>query len=69
MGAWLRTALGVAAMLVPGGIVVLLGWGLGRALWTGWRVASAEAGGKPVALRHVLAGLSVRSVVRYALSG
>jgi hypothetical protein len=64
MWTWMRTAMGVTAMLVPGGLLVLLAWGLGRALWLQWRVASAEAHGEAVPFRRVLQGVSVRGVVR-----
>jgi hypothetical protein len=64
MWSWMRTAMGVMAMLVPGGLLVLLAWGLGRALWLQWRSASVEARGEPVPLRRVLQGVSVRGVVR-----
>jgi hypothetical protein len=48
--------------------VVLLGLSVGRVLWTGWRAASAEAQGGPVPVRRVLAGLTVRSIVREAFA-
>jgi hypothetical protein len=68
MRTWIRRVLGVAAVLVPGGVVLLLGLGVGRALWTEWRAASAEAQGRPVQVRRVLAGLTVRSIVREAFA-
>jgi hypothetical protein len=68
MRMWIRRVLGVAAVLVPGGVVVLLGLVVGRALWTGYRAASVEAQGGPVQVRRVLAGLTVRSIVREAFA-
>ena len=55
-------------VLIPGGLVLLLGYGLGRALRTEWKAASLQAPGQPVPMRQVIAGLSVRNIVREAFS-
>jgi hypothetical protein len=54
-------------MFIPGGFVLLLGWGLGRALRFSWQLAAQNAQGGRVPMRQVLAGLTVRDIVRQAL--
>jgi len=60
----------IGLVLLPGGFVLLFGYVLGRALWSGWRKASVEANGGPVHLREVVHTLHLRELVdeaRHAL--
>lgn len=68
MWTWARAVMNVAVAVIPGGLLLLLGVGLGRTLWAGWRQANAQAEGRPVPLRQVLRGVTVRGVVREAFS-
>jgi hypothetical protein len=65
MFAWLRMALALTVLVLPGGMVLLLGWALGRAFAARWREISAAHAGYG-ALLHALAALRFQDVVREA---
>jgi hypothetical protein len=63
MASWLKAAMWMGVAVVPGGILVLLAWGLGRALWHGWRLQAATG---HVELRRVFAEVTPRNLLREA---
>lgn len=64
----MKTGLGLVALLLPGGLLFLLGWVLVRALAraNARERSLAHAPGEPSRFRRVLSHLSLREVVREA---
>jgi hypothetical protein len=68
MWVWLRLALALVVALMPGGFLVLLAYVATRTLLARWRAAQAQAQahGRGVSLKDVLATLHFRELVREA---
>jgi hypothetical protein len=68
MWLWLRMALAVVVVLMPGGFPVLLAYVALRTLLARWRAAQVQAHGqgRAVALKDVVATLHFRELVREA---
>ncbi len=66
MSAWVKTAVAVAVVLVPGAFVALLAYASARALRHGWQQARKQSNGGVVPLRAVLANVQVKEIVRQA---
>lgn len=67
MAVWLKTAMAVAVMVVPGAFVVLLAYVLSRTLMTRWHSAHSSAPDRKVDfLRDVLASIRFRDLITEA---
>jgi hypothetical protein len=66
MWVWLRMALALVVVLLPGGFAVLLAYVATRTLLARWRSAQAQANGRGVSVKEVLASLQLRDLVREA---
>ncbi|MDY7224803.1 hypothetical protein [Hyalangium rubrum] len=58
--------LALVVFLLPGGFPMVLGYVTARTLLARWRQAQAQANGRVVALRDVVATLHFRDLVREA---
>ena len=65
MGAWAKMVMTVTVAVMPGGLVFLLGWALGRAFMARLREASQAGAGRPGIFR-ALASIRLRDVWREA---
>ncbi len=70
MWVWLRMVLALLVVLLPGGFPLVLAYVATRTLLARWRQAQvqAQAQGREVPLRDVLASLHFRELVREARS-
>lgn len=66
MWVWFRMALALVVLVMPGAFPVLLAYVAARTLLSRWRVAQAQANGREVSLKDVLAQLHFRDLVREA---
>jgi hypothetical protein len=66
MWVWIRMVLALMVVLTPGGFPALLAYVAMRTLLARWRMAQAEANGREVSLRDVVATLHFRDLVREA---
>lgn len=66
MWVWLRMVMAVVVALLPGGFPLLLAYVTTRTLRARWRMAQAQANGREVSLRDVVATLHLRDLVREA---
>jgi hypothetical protein len=68
MWVWLRMALALAVVLMPGGFAVLLAYVATRTVLARWRSAQmqAQANGRGASVKEVLASLQLRELVREA---
>jgi hypothetical protein len=65
MGAWAKMAMMVAVAVLPGGLLFLLGWALGRAFMIRYREAS-ESGQGRAGLYRALGSIRLRDLWREA---
>jgi hypothetical protein len=63
---WVRMALAMLLMLMPGGIVFLISWALARAYVLRFRQAAAAPDRSTAALVRALASVGVRDIMREA---
>jgi hypothetical protein len=63
---WVRMALAVVLMLMPGGIVFLVAWALGRAYLSRFKQAAAAQDRSTGALLRALASVGVRDILKEA---
>lgn len=68
MWAWLKMAMAVAVVLLPGGFLLLLAYIAVRTLRARWHNAQVEAHtqGREASLRDVVASLHLKELVREA---
>ena len=64
MSAWVKAAMAVAVMVVPGAFLMLFTYATARAIRFGWMEAHREAKGQAVPLRAVFAHIRLKQIVR-----
>lgn len=68
MWAWLKLAMAVVVVVIPGGFPLALAYIATRTLVERWRAAQAQARdeGRPASVRDVLGSLHFRDLIREA---
>ncbi|MCY1045771.1 hypothetical protein D7Y13_03400 [Corallococcus praedator] len=68
MWAWLKLAMAVVVVVMPGGIPLVMAYIATRTLVERWRMAQAQARdeGRPVSVRDVVGSLHFRDLLREA---
>lgn len=68
MWAWLKLAMAVVVVVMPGGIPLVMAYIATRTLVERWRMAQVQAleAGRPVSVRDVVGSLQFRDLLREA---